>query len=241
MGLPIENIKRLLAEPVPAHLIRSREGGRDRNGQVFYLDYINVYDYKDLLDERAGVWEALIVDYKQVSESMTCVVRITITAEDGKFSQDGTGIEPLAGNIYGYPFSNAYAQAFRRACEGWGLSRDLWRVDSHAPVQQQQAPQAQAPVQQAPAPVQTTAVVQGFDPIAKSLSDMVTTKQLGMIRAIAREKDLDSDRECEALYKCKVSELSRRAASNLIDHLQVLQRPVQTAPSVRRQDDDIPF
>jgi len=48
---------------------------------------------------------------------------------------------------------------------------------------------------------------------------------LGMIRAIARENEIDADRECKSLMKCKVGELSRKAASALIDHLQTSASP----------------
>ena len=64
------------------------------------------------------------------------------------------------------------------------------------------------------------------DPIARSLSDMITTKQLGIVRAICRENEFDMDEECRAVMKCKVNELSRRAASALIAHLLALAIPV---------------
>jgi hypothetical protein len=57
------------------------------------------------------------------------------------------------------------------------------------------------------------------DPIAKTLADMITTKQLGMIRALSREIGVDADDECSNVMNCQVTELSRRAASALIDHL----------------------
>lgn len=57
------------------------------------------------------------------------------------------------------------------------------------------------------------------DPLAKSLGDMVTPKQLGMIRALAREAKLDPDSECETQLRCRTEELSKRAASSFIDHL----------------------
>jgi hypothetical protein len=57
------------------------------------------------------------------------------------------------------------------------------------------------------------------DPLAKSLSDLVTPKQLGMIRALARECKLDAEAECQAEFRCKTDELSKRAASSFIDHL----------------------
>jgi hypothetical protein len=87
------------------------------------------------------------------------------------------------------------------------------------------------------------------DPIAKSLSDMITTKQLGMIRALGRENGIDVDAECEGLMKCKVSELSRRAASALIDRLQGKRTGAHEVTAgggggvstVSNFDDDIPF
>ena len=59
----------------------------------------------------------------------------------------------------------------------------------------------------------------GADPVAKSLGDMVTAKQLGMLKAIAREGNVDADAECGKTMGCAVSELSKRAASDFIDHL----------------------
>jgi len=41
-----------------------------------------------------------------------------------------------------------------------------------------------------------------------------------MIRALAREKGLDVDEECNKLFNCSSDELSKRAASEFIKHLQ---------------------
>lgn len=120
-------IKLKLGELVPARLISHRKATRAANSPE--IDYININDYKDLLDFRAGVWESTIVDFKQIGESLCVNVRISIHASDGVFHQDGSGIEPLSAGGYGDAFSNSYAQAFRRACEGHGLSRELWRSD----------------------------------------------------------------------------------------------------------------
>ena len=72
--------------------------------------------------------------------------------------------------------------------------------------------------------------------MAKSLGDMVTAKQLGMIRAIAREGGIDAEAECSSVFGCRVDELSKRAASDLIDQLQSLQgnSGVGTPMPVRR-------
>lgn len=60
--------------------------------------------------------------------------------------------------------------------------------------------------------------------VATNLGDMVTAKQLGMIRAVAREANVDGEAESQALLRCGVAELSKRGASDLIEHLQALQR-----------------
>lgn len=58
---------------------------------------------------------------------------------------------------------------------------------------------------------------------AQSLADLVTPKQLGMIRALARERELDPDAECGEVRGCKIEELSKRAASEFIDHLKEIE------------------
>jgi hypothetical protein len=61
------------------------------------------------------------------------------------------------------------------------------------------------------------------DPSAKSAADLVTPKQLGMIRALAREAGTTSDAAAAAKWPrfpgIKAEDLSKRAASALIDDL----------------------
>lgn len=77
-----------------------------------------------------------------------------------------------------------------------------------------------------PKPVQQRLINPDFpaNPIAYSLMDLVSAKQLGMIRAIAREIGIDADEECHSVMACKTDELSKKAASCLIQHLQILQK-----------------
>ncbi len=72
-------------------------------------------------------------------------------------------------------------------------------------------------------------------PLAKSVSELATPKQIVMIRAICRDLDIDVDLELMETIKldCKVEELSRRAASAFIDHLKQLQEGQET-PIMRR-------
>lgn len=60
--------------------------------------------------------------------------------------------------------------------------------------------------------------------IAISLGEMVSGKQLGFIRAIAREMGIDPGTECQAHFGCSISELKKRSASDFIEHLQDMQR-----------------
>jgi hypothetical protein len=61
------------------------------------------------------------------------------------------------------------------------------------------------------------------DPIAKTMSDLVTPKQLVAIRAIANAGSLNAEVECmeHPNLKCRPEELSRVAASKFIVYLKL--------------------
>lgn len=61
-----------------------------------------------------------------------------------------------------------------------------------------------------------------LDPVAKSIPDLVTAKQLGVIRTMSKELNIDAEEECQAVLGCNTDELSKRAASALIEHLKKL-------------------
>src|SRR5262249_21422815 len=58
-----------------------------------------------------------------------------------------------------------------------------------------------------------------MNPRPKTLADLVTPKQLWMIRTMGREAGIDAEAECQKLLNCPLEEISKRAASTLIDHL----------------------
>lgn len=60
------------------------------------------------------------------------------------------------------------------------------------------------------------------NPQAATLADLVTPKQLGMIRHLASVAGVDRDAECQRVFQCRTEELSKRAASSFIDHLKSL-------------------
>jgi len=60
------------------------------------------------------------------------------------------------------------------------------------------------------------------DPLAKSIATLITPKQIGMIRALAKEAGVDAQEECQSVLRCKIEELSKRAASSFIDYLKTI-------------------
>src|SRR5688572_1706733 len=190
---------RELRKHVDPNRLRQREAWRDRNGNVRTVDYIESHTVADILDETAPNWAHAVKDIRVVGDFITITVAITI---DG-VTREGIGTGSARSEM---GIKKAEHDALKRAAVKFGIALDLYKNAFDA-FDGEEAPEADA----AKFP---------SDPVAKTLSDMVTTKQLGMIRAIAREKEIDADAACEALVKCKVSELSRKAASALIDHLQ---------------------
>lgn len=221
-----------LKEPLAPGLIRQREGWRDRNGNVQTVDYIEWHTVTDVLDDAAPDWESSIRTVQEIGDFIYVIVALTI----GGITREGMGTGSSRTEM---GLKKAEHDALKRAGVKFGIGRDLYKKfddeGEHLAGHQQEYNQA-SPRQQhstAPAPqqgggggsyAQTPRNQQGgvsfpSDPVAKTLADMITTKQLGMIRAVAREAGVDADEECTAVMNCQVTELSRRAASALIDHL----------------------
>lgn len=223
-------LKANLSVPIARELISEKPSGRGRDAVM--IAYVNITDLKDLLDERVGVWTADIVHVIATTAELLVSVRLNIHAIDGVFSQDGSGTEWLAHKGYGDTFSNAYAQAFRRACEGHGLGRELWRKTE---VAENQVTPDYSGADDRPAETNNS----GYDATARSLGDAATEKQLGLIRTKERYLKKDVQQICKQEFNCSIEELSKRAASDLIDILSNMQpsqdheaRPVQSnAPS----------
>ena len=202
-----------LRKTVDPNLVRPRAGRRDRNGQTHMVEYVEWHTVADILDEHAPNWGHSIKDIRPIGDIITVTVAITI---DGVTREGiGTGRTTSETGI-----KKAEHDALKRAAVKFGIARELYKrefdsIDGEEPV-------AAAP---AVAAIEPAVEPRRFeDSIAKTMGDLVTSKQLSMIRAIARECDIDAAKECMDLMKCSVNELSKRAASELIDHLQNMQR-----------------
>ena len=192
-----------LRKTVDPNLIRQRAGRRDRDGNVHMVEYVEWHTVADVLDDKAPNWGHTVKDIRSIGEIITVTVAITI---DG-VTREGIGTGKAISET---GIKKAEHDALKRAAVKFGIARELYKREFDA-IEQTDEPQAFDP--------QSIT-----DPVAKSLGDMVTAKQLGMIRAIARGANIDAEAECAQMMHCGIDELSKRAASDLIERLQDMQR-----------------
>ncbi len=192
-----------LRKTVDPNLVRQRAGRRDRNGNIHMVEYVEWHTVADILDEHAPNWGHTVKDIRPIGDIITVTVAITI---DG-ITREGVGTGKTASET---GIKKAEHDALKRAAVKFGIARELYKREFDSIEQGETVPAVEPR--------------QFSDPIAKNLGDMITGKQLGMIRAIARETTLDAEAECSQLMHCGIEELSKKAASDLIDHLQNLQR-----------------
>lgn len=183
-----------LKEPIDSKLVKTREGWRDRNGNQHMVEYVEWHTVADLLDKLAPEWSHAVRSVVQIGDmvAVTCAITIQGVTREGV----GTG---TAENETG--IKKAEHDALKRAAIKFGIARELYQREEDSGQ-----PDANRP----------------RDPLAKSTADLVTPKQLGMIRALAREAGVDPDEECQSFLNCKTEALSKRAASSFIDHLKEL-------------------
>lgn len=201
--LDFSSTLRELRKTVDPGLIRQRAGRRDRNGNIHMVEYVEWHTVADILDEHAPNWGHTVKDIRAIGDIITVTVAITI---DG-ITREGVGTGKTASET---GIKKAEHDALKRAAVKFGIARELYKKEFDS-IEDESQPTAKTP--------RPTG-----NPIAKSLGDMVTAKQLGMIRAIGREANADVEKECSQMLGCAVEELSKRAASDLIEHLQDMQR-----------------
>lgn len=210
-----------LRKNVDPNLVKQREGWRDRNGNTHLVDYVEWHTVADILDQHAPNWSHAVKDIRQIGGIFTVTVAITIDGVTREGIGTGTADSELG-------IKKAEHDALKRAAVKFGIARDLYKKESDV-IERDGA---------IPTPTNDGGNGGGAsfptNPIARSLSDLVTAKQLGMIRAISREMSVDPDEECNTVMECKTDELSKKAASAFIQHLQDLQKEQQAEVPMRR-------
>ena len=202
--LAFTNTLRTLRQPIDPKLIKTREGWRDRNGSTHMVEYVEWHTVADLLDRVAPTWSHSVRGIVQIGDMVAVTAAITID----NVTREGVGTG-TADNETG--IKKAEHDALKRAAIKFGIARELYQRESEVIEQAGSVPQSEFP----------------RDPLAKSMSDLVTPKQLGMIRALAREAGVDTEDECQAVLRCRTEELSKKAASSFIDHLKNAQQQQQ--------------
>lgn len=184
-----------LRKNVEPEMLRHREGWRGRDGKTRTVEYIEWHTVADILDKTAPNWGHTVKDIRPIGDFVIVTVAISI---DG-VTREGIGTGSARSEM---GIKKAEHDALKRAAVKFGIARDLYKRETS---------ETETEVETAEIP---------SDPVARSIADLITTKQLGMIRAVARERGVDADAICKEMMKCRVSELSRKAASSLIDRLQ---------------------
>ncbi len=197
-----------LKKDLGPEVLRHREGWRDRSGNIRTIEYVEWHSVADILDEAAPNWTHAIKDIRAIGDIVIVTVAITI---DG-VTREGVGTGSARSET---GIKKAEHDALKRAAVKFGVARGLYkqREFDHSPRPAARSAKHSEEIQN--------------DAVARSIGDLITTKQMGMIRAVARERGVDADAECLSMMNCRVNELSRKAASAMIDHLNSIPEPAE--------------
>ena len=199
--LAFTNTLRALRQQVDNNHVKTREGWTDRQGNTHMVEYVEWHTVADILDRVTPTWSHSVRNVVQIGDMVAVTAAITI---DG-VTREGVGTGTAESEM---GIKKAEHDALKRAAVKFGIARELYQRESDVIEKEGTAQTREFP----------------RDPLAKSMADLVTPKQLGMIRAIGREIGVDVEEECQTVLRCKTDELSKRAASSFIDHLKGLQQ-----------------
>jgi hypothetical protein len=200
VAMPFAETLKELSQAVSPELIRQRIGWRDHSGREHEVDYVEWHVVADLLDRICPDWSHEVLSIKQIGDYVAITASITIQG----VTRQGVG----TGSAYDEKgIKKAEHDGLKRAAVKFGIARELYRKEEEA-APQKNGDAMNGSHQQFPR-----------DPVAKTMADLVTPKQLVAIRAIANSQGVNAEAECLEALKCRPEELSRRAASAFIDHL----------------------
>jgi hypothetical protein len=182
--------------------IKRREGWTDRRGQVHYVDYVEWPTVADLLDKLAPTWSHAVRNIVQIGQFVAATAAITING----VTREGVGTGSAESET---GIKKAEHDALKRAAVKFGIARDLYR-DEDKPGDVSREPERRWPA------------LSTANPKAQSLASLITPKQLYLIRREATSRGLDPEAVCQELHQAKLDEISKRAASALIEHLKAM-------------------
>jgi hypothetical protein len=186
-----EAILASLSERLPDEVIKQRVGWRDQSGEEHWIDYIEWHTAAEILDRVCPDWSHQVCDISVIGDLVAVTASLTIKG----VTRCGIGVDS-AHDEKG--IKGAEHDALKRAAVKFGLARSLYRDGKNR---------------------RKKAASNDFGQKKSKETDAVTDKQLSAIYAIAKAKSLDAQLESMALFRCEPEQLSRSAASELIDHL----------------------
>ena len=188
-----------LSEGIKKEDVKRREGARDRNGQTHYVDYVEWHTVADLLDRLAPDWSHAVRSIVQIGDFVAVTAAITINS----VTREGVGTGPADSET---GIKKAEHDALKRAAVKFGVARDLYRDEDGSNDSSRRTGNK-------------TPTAPPRDPIAKTLADLISPKQLALINRLAKTLKLDPEAACQEMYQAKLNEILRRAASALIERL----------------------
>ena len=219
----LEDVLQALAAPFAPEKIRTRPGPGNRT-----FRYIEWKDATERLDAVAPGWHYTIKAVDAIGDSLYVIATITVMG----VVREGIGQRKLADID---AVKGAESDALKRAATKFGIARDLYSDDenhsaapsgSRAEFEKHVASSYQQPPRDVQAPPEPPREFKSIsiadaksDAIAKDITDLASPKQLAAIRAIANANGVDAEKECRRLLGCDTAELSRKAASALIDNM----------------------
>jgi hypothetical protein len=170
-------------------------------------------DIINILDRIAPNWSYAVKNMTQMGNFVTVTTAIKING----ISREGIGFATVFGQK---EILKAEARALKQAALKFGFVREALEKEAERSADNTIVENMEASTPPTAEPISET----GFptNPLAQTLGDQITSKQRGMIFALARELDVDAVEVCDDLMRCHISELSKRAASALIEHLQTM-------------------
>jgi hypothetical protein len=201
-----------LSRAITPDKIKHRVAWKDRAGRDREVDYVEWHTVADLLDQIYPEWSHQVNNIQQIGDMVAITASITIHG----VTRQGVG----TGSVYDEKgIKKAEHDALKRAAVKFGIARDLYRREDEMNIVNDGDE------------VGTGQKSFPSEPVAKTMADLVTPKQLVAIRAIAHAQRVNSEVECVKLMGCRPEELTRRAASAFIDHLKSL--PAES-PEIRQ-------
>ncbi|MCI0524228.1 MAG: RAD52 family DNA repair protein [Acidobacteria bacterium] len=196
-----------LREGVSRKEIKQREGWRDRNGQTHYVEYVEWHTVADLLDRLVPDWSHRVRRIVQIGEFVAATAAITING----VTREGVGTGAADSET---GIKKAEHDALKRAAVKFGVARDLYRDEEKGGETSERVNNNRP---------QTSGA---FDPIARTQGNLITPKQLSLIRTLAKRACLEPEVLCQETFHAGLGEISRKAASALIEHLQTKLLPI---------------